>query len=280
VSRPLVSVALLLAMSHPAGAYDGPDPERADIAWFASEGFCEPETVLPLPDATFLVSNVCGFDDSGSGYLALIDADGRNLGRVVDSLDSPLGMALNDGKLYVVDRNRVRVFRWPGYEPTEIIALETEAANDIAIGSDGTLYVTDSMAGLVVERRPGGSFSTIGADHPLTYANGIAVYGELLYVGGERLWRIDPSGNVETVGPEWLADIDGIEFDADGTWQVTIVGGPLVRYRAPSVYEVFGGEPIYSANHGYSAKLGLALIPTGFRNAVVAIRINATNRED
>jgi hypothetical protein len=77
-----------------------------------------------------------------------------------------------------------------------------------------------------------------------------------------------------------LADIDGIEFDADGTWQVTIVGGPLVRYRAPSVYEVFGGEPIYSANHGYSAKLGLALIPTGFRNAVVAIRINATNRED
>jgi hypothetical protein len=51
------------------------------------------------------------------------------------------------------------------------------------------------------------------------------------------------------------------------------VGGPLVRLVDP--VEVLGGDGISSANHGYAAKLGLALIPTGFDNTVIAIRVNA-----
>jgi hypothetical protein len=78
---------------------------------------------------------------------------------------------------------------------------------------------------------------------------------------------------VETVGPEWLANIDGIEFESDGTLQVTPVSGPLVRYRSEHDIEILAGEGISSANHGYAANLNLALIPTGFDNSVIAISI-------
>ena len=38
-----------------------PESRPANIAWIAEGEFCEPETVLPLPDDTLLVSNVCDF---------------------------------------------------------------------------------------------------------------------------------------------------------------------------------------------------------------------------
>ena len=105
-------------------------------------------------------------------------------------------------------------------------------------------------------------------------ANGIELQGGNLYIGGERLWRLDlDTGSVEVVGPEWLSDIDGIEFESDGTLQVTPVAGPLIRYRGNEDFEILGGNGVSSANHGYAPNLGLALIPTGFDNTVIAIRV-------
>ena len=94
-------------------------------------------------------------------------------------------------------------------------------------------------------------------------------------MGGSRLWRVDLADlSVTTIGPEWLSDIDGIEIEPGGTLQITPVAGPLVRYCNDDSLEILGGEGISSANHGYSASLGLSLIPTGFDNSVVAIRVN------
>ena len=55
--------------------------------------------------------------------------------------------------------------------------------------------------------------------------------------------------------------------------QVTPVGGPLVRLLANGETQILGGEGVGSANHGYAPSLGLALIPTGFDNQVIAIRL-------
>ena len=93
-----------------------PAPTPADIAWRAESGFCDPETVLPLPDDTLLVSNVCDFRTAGDGYLTLLAADGRVIAeRVVDNLDSPLGMAFHNHRIFVIDANRVKGFSWPGF---------------------------------------------------------------------------------------------------------------------------------------------------------------------
>jgi len=124
---------------------------EADIAWVSIGEYCEPETVLPLPDDTLLVSNVCGFQEPGSGFLTLLDRDGQTLDwRIVDGLDAPLGMALAGDRLYIVDNNQLRVLRWPGYASLETIGLDTSVANDVAVTSDGIVYVTDTAKHQVV----------------------------------------------------------------------------------------------------------------------------------
>lgn len=250
-----------------------PEPLQADIAWVARGDFCEPETVLPLPDETLLVSNVCGLYDVGKGYLSLLDRNGQPIDwRIVDGLDAPLGMALKQGQLYIVDNNTVKVFRWPGYVPIRTIALEAGLANDIAVSDDDILYVTDSSHQKVQIVTPTLEQRALGWTGDFGRANGIHVNGDDLYVGGERLWHVDlRTGDVTTIGPSWLTDIDGIEQEADGTLQVTPVGGPLVRLGEK--LEIIGGEGTSSANHAYSDKLKLAFIPTGFDNTVVAIRV-------
>lgn len=265
----LLAVVAVLAMPQP-------EPVPADVAWVAGGEFCEPETVLPLPDDTFLVSNVCGFQEPGNGFLTLLDSHGGVIDwRVVEGLDAPLGMALQDDRLAVVDRNRVRVFSWPDYEQVEIIDLDTKVANDIAVASNGTTYVSDSAAHKVVEIGTDGTQSVLTGKSQFQGANGIHVSGDMLYVGGTRLWQVDLKDHrVTAIGPDWLTDIDGIEMESNGTLQVTPVAGPLVRFCDSERLVILGGKGIRSANHGYAANLGLALIPTGFDNTVVAITIN------
>jgi hypothetical protein len=130
----------LTIMASAAVAALPPDPGEADIAWVATGEFCEPETVLPLPDNTLLVSNVCGIHATGNGFLTLLDANGQVLDwRKVEGLDAPLGMARLDAplgmarladRLYLVDNNRLKIFRWPGYELLETIELQTSVANE------------------------------------------------------------------------------------------------------------------------------------------------------
>jgi len=251
-----------------------PDPQQADIAWVTEGDFCEPETVLPLPDDTLLVSNVCDFREAGNGYLTLLDADGRVINwRVHEGLDAPLGMALVDNLLHVIDNNQVKIFRWPGFELQTTIALDTTVANDIAVAHDHTLYITDTAQHKVVVVSPDLEHCVLTGKEQFKGANGIEIRDDDLYVGGEHLWHVDLRDNTVTrTGPDWLADIDGIEIEVDGILQVTPVAGPLVRLATP--IEVIGGDGVSSANHGYAASLGLALIPTGFDNTVIAIRMN------
>lgn len=256
-----------------------PDAAQAEIAWVAEGEFCEPETVLPLPDDTLLVSNVCDFRTIGDGFLTLLDAEGNVIDwRVVNNLDAPLGMALVDDLLYVVDNNQVKVFSWPGFELRSTTALETKVANDIAVSRNHTIYVTDTAQHQVVVVADGAQRSILTGKAQFKGANGIEIRNDDLYVGGEHLWHVDLEDNTVTkIGPDWLSDIDGIELEPDGTLQITPVAGPLIRLDSP--VEVLGGDAISSANHGYAANLGLALVPTGFDNTVIAIRVETRDSE-
>ena len=258
-----------------------PTPSQADIAWVAEGEFCEPETVLPLPDDTLLVSNVCGFGEPGSGFLTLLSAAGEIIDwRMLDGLDAPLGMALRGDRLFVVDNNRVKIFSWPTYELVDSIAVDTTVANDVAVAADGSIFVTDTAGHKVIRHAPGGEQTSLLGDTEFKGANGIEIHGDMLYVGGARLWSVELRTEVmTTIGPAWLADIDGIEFEEDGTLQITPVGGPLVRYHSENDIEVLGGEGISSANHGYAPNLRLALIPTGYDNTVIAIRVPVESGE-
>ena len=196
-----------------------------------------------------------------------------------EGLDAPLGMDMLGNRLYVIDKNRVKIFDWPEFELHKTIGLNTSVANDLAVAPDGTVYVTDTAKHQVIQLSPGGTQSVLTGEAQFKGANGIALADHHLYVGGERLWRVKLSdGSVETLGPDWLADIDGIELELDGTIQITPVAGPLVRYRGENDLEIIAGPGISSANHGYVTGLHLVLIPTGFDNTVIAIQLSQPDR--
>lgn len=256
-------------------AASGLDPKEADIAWVAEGEFCEPETVISLPNTQLLVSNVCDFRKRDNGFLTLLSSKGEPLDwRVVEGLDAPLGMAMLGSRLYLVDNNRLKIFDWPEYKLRKTIDLETSVANDLAVLPDGTVYVTDTAKHQVIMLSPDGNQSVLTGKAQFEGANGIAYDKGSLYVGGKRLWKVDlEDESVATIGPEWLADIDGIELEPDGTIQITPVAGPLVRYRGETDLEIYAGPGVSSANHGFATDLRLALIPTGYDNTVIAIRI-------
>ena len=286
-----------------AGAFEYPGFESVEPSWIHREKLCEPETALVLNDGTILVSNVCDFATQGTGYISRLGSDGSLLAaRFIDALDSPLGMAMHGQKLLVVDKNTVRCFELGSAKanlpktnshetnPSETsslalslttpcgqVILPTSVANDIAVSDSGEVYVTDTVQGKVYSYSHGKAEppAVIVAEFP--GANGIAVDGNVLWVGGERLWRYTLStGDMLTVGPDWLGDIDGIELEPTGAVQVTPVDGPVIRLVEGQVESVRGVVGAGSANHGYSTHTQQAIIPTGFDNTVVAFEIPLT----
>lgn len=101
--------------------------------------------------------------------------------------------------------------------------------NDLALGSDGTLFVTDSEAGAVHRLDPGASsLAEVVAKGTFFYANGIAfAEGRLLVADALGLWEVNPRGGAprRLAGPAGfpLGGIDGLS--AQGRTLIAVQNG-------------------------------------------------------
>ena len=103
---------------------------------------------------TYLVSNINGapLDKDDNGFIAELAADGTVVnpkliegGKNGVKLNAPKGSALKDGVLYVADIDTVRLFdRKTGAAKGEVKLKGATFANDVALGPDGKIYVSDS----------------------------------------------------------------------------------------------------------------------------------------
>ena len=117
-----------------------------------------PESVRYDPQLdVFYVSNINGNPSQrdGNGFIVVIRADSVGLppkmlvesGKKGAKLDGPKGLAIVGDTLWVADINHVRAFNRRTGAPVADIALTTQKAeflNDIAVGPDGSIYVTDT----------------------------------------------------------------------------------------------------------------------------------------
>lgn len=119
------------------------------------DSFRTPESVLY--DATmdvYVVSNINGspFEKDGDGFLSRVGTDGRVLElRWVDgasegvTLHAPKGMGMSGDTLFVADLDEVRLFDRVTGAPLGSWPVRGAAfLNDVAVGPDGTVYVTDT----------------------------------------------------------------------------------------------------------------------------------------
>ncbi len=211
-----------------------PANAETETATRVVRGFSHPESVLIDGQRRF-VSNLGAMRDpfghDGDGFISELDADGRIVAlrafpREGKKLDSPKGMAVLDGRLYVADINRVvgfdlatreQVFeaRVPGDEPTLL--------NDMVVAHDA-MIVSDTLRGKLYRVDIADGAFTVFADG-LPGANGVAwdaVKNRILINGvgadfaGGDLFEVNGAGVVHRLehGPHGL--FDGIAVLGDG----------------------------------------------------------------
>jgi sugar lactone lactonase YvrE len=166
--------------------------------------FHEPESVKYDPDQdVYFVTNMNGFGSvkDNNGYISRVNASDINQiqtfvqgGAHGVTLNAPKGTAIHGDTLWVCDIDVLRGFDRHGGAPLASIDLSSQGAvllNDIAVGPDGTLHVTDT---------------------------GIHMTDKgVLYVGGDKVFVIGPnrSVRVEASGAQ-LGRPNGITWDATG----------------------------------------------------------------
>lgn len=105
-------------------------------------------------------------------------------------------------------------------------------ANDVAVGADGTTYVTDSRMGIIYRVDPAYEPSVLRRFEEFR-PNGIVTHpaGYLLTGGGTMLWKVpldDPDGATEVVLPEDVPGQDGMIWTADGRLAIVSNSGNRV----------------------------------------------------
>ena len=96
-------------------------------------------------------------------------------------------------------------------------------ANDVAVGDDGTAYVTDTRMNVIYRVGTDYEASVLSRFEPMEGLglNGIVYHasGYLLVAGGTTLWKVpvdDPAGATQVTLPEAISGQDGMVWTADG----------------------------------------------------------------
>ena len=193
--------------------------------------------------------------DEGSGYLFVSQIDGQpnekdGKGRIsklgldgsvvtadwFTALNAPKGLRSFGGTLWVADLDEVIGIDIASAKENARVKIDGAIfLNDVAVGADGTVYVSDMLASRIYAVKDGKA-TVFAEGEQLEHPNGLFAEGERLVVGG---WGSKPAADFSTKVPGnlyWLdlktkqktlitkkpvGNIDGVEQEARGGYLVT-----------------------------------------------------------
>lgn len=194
------------------------------------EGMDQPESVVVGPDGQLLyVSNINGqpVEMNGQGYISKISVNGQVVNKHwVEGLDAPKGMAVYQGLLFVADMQTLHVISLQkGKVLKRYHAPEAKMLNDVTVGANGEVYVSDLLGGAIYRLKEE-KFAHWLANPKLPHPNGLLWHHGELYIAnwGEgmnddfttrepgTLYRLDvTSKTLKTVATGYhLGNLDGI----------------------------------------------------------------------
>jgi sugar lactone lactonase YvrE len=183
-----------------------------------SAGMNHPESVLYDSAADmYLVDNINGdlLAKDGNGFISEVSPDGGVValkwvagGVNGVTLNGPKGSGIKGDTLFVADIDAVRMFNRSTGAPLGSIAIPGATfLNDLCIGPDGTVYITDSglkMAG-----------------------------GQQVPSGTDALWKLGPGHRpIAIARGRGLGEPNGIVADSTGVTMVTLGSGQVVHIDA------------------------------------------------
>lgn len=286
----VTGVAAVLVIAASACGGDSAPDEMTGID-IADVGFMTPESVLHDSIAdVYLVSNINGspLAEDGNGFISRITPDGEveNL-RWIDganptfNLNAPKGMAIRGDTLFVADIDCIRMFHRVTGAHEGVLCLDgVTFLNDVAVGPEGSLFVTDSGfrddgAGNLVPSGTDAVYrypleanrqgSTLARGESLGAPNGIAVGSRGIFVVTFRtgqILRFTASGERTEVLPASDRQLDGIAFLPGGGFVFSSWGDSAVYHVAEGGAITRIVENVRApADIGVDTRRGRVLIP-------------------
>lgn len=227
---------------------------------------------------TIYVSNIGGMDPQakdGKGSIAIIDKDGKIVSPVwVGGLNSPKGMAISNGKLYVTDIDELVEIDIATAKVSNTWKVEgAEFLNDVA-AHNGTVYFTDMNTGKV-HSYADGAIATVSEGN--ASINGIAVAGDGTVYGldgsGLKMWHSDGSSMVVNSN---VTGGDGLVILGDGNFIASRWQGEIWFASAEGQTMMLDTKAAESntADIGYNAADKIVYVPTFFKNKVAAYKLD------
>ncbi|HKG92088.1 MAG TPA: SMP-30/gluconolactonase/LRE family protein [Gemmatimonadaceae bacterium] len=252
-----------------------------------------PESVRydPAQDA-YLISTVGGYGSTRDNNGAILRVDAGDVSRVLTlakggkngvTLDAPKGLALHGDTLWVADIDVLRAFDRRNGAPLATVdfrPLHAVQLNDVAIGPDGNIYVTDTGIDMtewgVIHRGgdriysvgPGRAISAIGKVGPITFPNGLtwdARNGRWLVVTFDpfesKLYALGRNDSTPTLLASGKGRFDGVEVLDDGRILVTAWNDSSVHAITPDGDARIVRDLTDPADLGVDTRRGVMAVP-------------------
>ena len=255
------------------------------------DGLKQPESIVfdPATKALYL-SNVEGEPTAkdGKGYISKLSPDGKMLeAEWVKGLQGPKGLGISGDRLYVADIDRLVAIDIAKGEIAETYDVpEANFLNDIAIGKDGRVFMSDTGANTIYVLDDG-KFGVWLKNEDLSGPNGLLAEddrlvvaawgeGEMMSPKPSHLKTVDlKSKSVATLGDgSPVGNLDGIEPGGKGSYLVTDwVAGALFRIEPSGKAEKLLDLNQGSADLLYRPEEKLVLIPMMQDGLLLAYRL-------
>ena len=251
-----------------------------------------PESVAVGPDGAWYVSAFGKFDNGADGAVYRVNPDNGSRELYATGLEDPCGLLFADSTLWVADRKGVyRITRGKPelVYPAKAFPRELHFLNDLAAGSQGSLYVSDTGdstragRGAVFRLTQGKQPSIVpGSDTVRAQSSGNGLFPagrDSLYVVGFRtgvLSATDGQGRWQELA-RGLGSPDGIDAAPSGGFYISDnAGGDLFLVRAEP-----GAKPVKIASGLESPadllvdrKRGLLVVPETAGNRLTVYQLS------
>lgn len=271
-----------------------PEPSLKSLWTLSDPSIQNPESAYYDTDSnTLFISNVAG-EGTGkdkNGWISKVDATNGKIivGKWVTGFNAPKGMRVHQGILWVSDIDQLVSINIKSGKISKRIKIPgAKFLNDVAIGPEGEVYVSDMMTGLIHAVK-NGKTSTFVKDPEGELPNGLLVKNNALLVtswgiGMNPDFSTVKAGNLSSfdlktkrktlVSNKSFGNLDGLEADGNGGYLVTDwYAGKLYSVDSRGEVRLIFSDKQGTADIGYIPATKTLIVPQMVQSQVQAYTV-------